>query len=189
MNNIVLTENGVDHNLFHPTRDINTDNNQPLKVGFSGSTRTKKHDFLKGVTEFILPLQNLHNIQVEILGENTKNRVARKDMPKLYNQVDLYLCCSTSEGFSQSVLEAASCGRCVVTTKVGGCEDLIKEDYNGKFIIRDQEMIKSTLIDLEKDRKKVRQMGENARISIENSYTWEKQVKSWISWIESNLSN
>jgi glycosyltransferase involved in cell wall biosynthesis len=137
LTNVVLTENGVDADLFSPARPISVDRQRPLVVGFCGSTNIDKHDYLKGYSEFIAPLQDLPNVEVKVLGGKGDQRVSRVEMPNLYSQIDLYICASTSEGFSQSVLEASSCGRGVISTRVGGCEDLITEGHNGFFIDRD----------------------------------------------------
>jgi glycosyltransferase involved in cell wall biosynthesis len=157
--NITLTENGVDTELFRPTAPINTDRQLPLVLGFSGSKEIAKHDYLKGFSEFIAPLNALPNVHVRELGGRGGQQVSREHMPALYNQVDLYICASTSEGFSQSVLEASACGRGIVSTRVGGCEDLIEEGCNGYFIDRDLGQIKSAVTRLEADRQLVRKLG------------------------------
>ncbi len=187
LSNIVLTENGVDTTLFTPTRLVNTDRQTPLAIGFSGSTHIAKHDHLKGFSEFILPLGEIPNVEVKVLGGKGEHQVKREDMPSLYNQTDLYICASTSEGFSQSVLEAAACGRGVISTKVGGCEDLITEHHNGYFIRRDREQISSLVRRLESDRHLVRILGENNRAVVHKRYSWEVRVRDWLRFIESNL--
>src|SRR5262245_40096865 len=187
LRNIVLTENGVDTTLFRPTRPVNTNPGGPLVIGFSGSTEIAKHDQLKGFTEFILPLGQIPNVEVKVLGGKGEHQVKREDMPALYNQIDLYICASTSEGFSQSVLEAAACGRGVISTKVGGCEDLITEHHNGYFIRRDREQISCVVRRLESDRQLVRTLGENNRAVVEERYSWDVRVRDWLQFIESNL--
>lgn len=108
-------------------------------------------------------------------------------MPKLYNKIDLYICASTSEGFSQSVLEASSCGRGIISTKVGGCEDLIEEHKNGFFIKRDLEEIKKLVRQLEADRHLVKKLGENNRKTVLEKYSWKIKMQEWLKFIESNL--
>lgn len=185
--NITLTENGVDTDLFAPTRPIATDRQQPLVVGFCGSTHIDKHDHLKGYSQFIAPLCELPNVEVKVLGGKGNGQVKREDMPKLYNQIDLYICASTSEGFSQSVLEASSCGRGVISTRVGGCEDLITEGHNGFFIERDLPAIKRLVSLLEADRPLVRQLGQHNRQRILERYAWTIQAPVWLKFITSNL--
>ena len=187
LENLSLTENGVDAELFKPVCPINTNKNIPLVLGFSGSTNSPKHDYLKGLSEFILPLRDIPNVEVKVLGGRGEQQVSRVEMPELYNQIDLYICASTSEGFSQSVLEASSCGRGVVSTKVGGCEDLIDENENGVFIKRDLAEIRERIIQLEADRMLVKRLGENSRRKILEQYSWAIRVKDWLKFVEANL--
>ena len=187
LKNIWLTENGVDTELFSPARPVNSDRKRPLVVGFSGSTGSPKHDYLKGLSEFILPLRDLANVEVRVLGGRGEGQVGREAMPELYNQIDLYICASTSEGFSQSALEAASCGRGLVSTKVGGCEDLLDESQNGFFIKRDLADIRRRIVQLEADRPLVKRLGENARRKILEQYSWAIRVQDWLKFIEANL--
>ncbi len=187
LRNIVLTENGVDTELFRPMRPVNTDRRIPLVLGFSGSKDISKHDYLKGFTEFIEPLSGIANVRIMVLGGRGEGQVKREDMPVLYNQIDLYICASTSEGFSQSVLEASSCGRGVVSTRVGGCEDLIEEGCNGYFIRRDIEQIRALAGRLEADRQLVKSLGENNRRIVLDRYAWRVRIKDWLRFIESHL--
>lgn len=187
LTNIVQTENGVDTDLFSPVRPVNVDPAMPLVVGFSGATEIAKHDFLKGFSEFIAPLGDIPNVRLMVLGGRGEHQVKREDMPALYNQIDLYVCASTSEGFSQSVLEAAACGRGVVSTRVGGCEDLIEEGHNGYFIPRDLAPIKAVIARLEADRQLVRRLGENNRQVVLDRYAWSVKVRDWLRFIEAHL--
>ncbi len=187
LKNIVLTENGVDTDLFKPIHPINTDRKFPLVLGFSGSTNIQKHDELKGFSAFILPLGDIPNVEIKVLGGRGEQQVNREKMPALYNQIDLYICASTSEGFSQSVLEASSCGRGIISTKVGGCEDLIDENKNGFFIQRNLTDIKKRIMELEADRMLVKRLGENSREKILKNYSWKIKAKEWLRFIESNL--
>ena len=187
LTNLTLTENGVDTDLFTPQQAINTDRRLPLVLGFSGSKEIAKHDYLKGFSEFIAPLNALPNVQVMELGGRGEQQVARENMPALYNQIDLYVCASTSEGFSQSVLEASACGRGVISTNVGGCEDLIEDGRNGYFIERNLDQIKALINKLEADRGLVKSLGENNRRIVQNHYSWRIKVCDWLRFIEAHL--
>jgi glycosyltransferase involved in cell wall biosynthesis len=187
LNNLTLTENGVDTELFAPMQPVNIDRERPLIVGFSGSKEIAKHDYLKGFSEFIEPLNALPNVEVMILGGRGEHQVKREEMPTLYNQIDLYICASSSEGFSQSVLEASACGRGVISTRVGGCEDLIDPGYNGIFIERDLNQIKSVISKLEADRALVKRLGENNLRVVQDRYSWQIKVGEWLRFIKAHL--
>lgn len=184
---LALTENGVDTDLFCPTRAVNTDRTQSLVLGFCGSKDIAKHDALKGFGEFIEPLGSLPGVRVEVLGARGEHQVKREDMPALYNGIDLYVCASSSEGFSQSVLEAAACGRAIVSTRVGGCEDLIDEGVNGCFIRRDLAQIKDVISGLQADRARVARMGGHSRQQLVDRYAWHVRVRDWLRFVESHL--
>jgi glycosyltransferase involved in cell wall biosynthesis len=188
LSNITLTENGVDTELFSPMRLVNTDRNKPLILGFSGSKEIAKHNYLKGFSEFIEPLNKLPNVEIKVLGGRGEQQVKREGMPALYNQIDLYICASSSEGFSQSVLEASACGRGILSTRVGGCEDLIKEGCNGCFIDRNLEQIKAVVARLEADRQLVKRLGENNRRIVTENFSWHIKAKEWLCFIESHLA-
>lgn len=187
LTNIVLTENGVDTELFSPALPVNTDRRKPLILGFCGSKDIAKHDYLKGYREFIAPLGDIPNVRIKVLGGRGEQQVAREQMPALYNEIDLYICASTSEGFSQSVLEASACGRGVISTHVGGSEDLIEAGHNGFFIRRDLAEIQSLIARLEADRLLVGRLGAHNRQVVLDRYAWRIKVQNWLRFIESHL--
>ncbi|MDH3664345.1 MAG: glycosyltransferase family 4 protein [Alphaproteobacteria bacterium] len=187
LDNLVLTENGVDTDLFRPTQPVNIDRTRPLVIGFSGSTGIQKHDDLKGLSAFILPLGELPNVEIRVLGERGPKQVARAAMPALYNSIDLYICASTSEGFSQSVLEASACGRSVLSTKVGGSEDLIEAGATGYFIERDLEQIQRLVTTLEQNRVTVARLGARNRQHVLDRYAWRVRVKDWLDFMRASL--
>jgi glycosyltransferase involved in cell wall biosynthesis len=187
LTNITLTESGVDTDLFVPTRPVNVDRQLPLVLGFSGSTEIDKHDDLKGYSQFIAPLNELKNVEIVTLGGKGPERVAPAEMPDLYNKIDLYICASSSEGFSQSVMEASSCGRGVVSTRVGGCEDLIVEGFNGFFVDRTLEDMTRCVLYLEANRDVVKRIGENNRSRVVAEYSWKAKIDEWERFLDSNL--
>ena len=106
-------------------------------------------------------------------------------MPKFYNKLDAYICASSSEGFSLSVLEACATGIPVISTKVGGCEDLIQDNYNGFLVDRDVNAIKEKIQFLKENPNINIDMGKNNRKTIENYWSWETKVEAWINFIKS----
>jgi glycosyltransferase involved in cell wall biosynthesis len=64
----------------------------------------------------------------------TLGRVKPNQLASYYNAADLLVCGSIYEGWSQTMLEALSCGLPIVSTDVSGARDLIEEGNNG-FIL------------------------------------------------------
>jgi glycosyltransferase involved in cell wall biosynthesis len=179
---VVYTPNGVDTELFRPTSEIAAGG--PLQVGFSGS---RKHDWRKGVSEFIEPAAAVPGVELRIAMPGDELYVPLEEMPAFYNSVDVYVCASSSEGFSLSVLEAAATGRPVVSTRVGGCEELIEDGVNGFLVDRDVEAIRDKLVLLRDDRALARAMGAAARRIVEERWSWELRSEAWLDFIRGHL--
>jgi len=56
------------------------------------------------------------------------------DMPKLYNEADIFVLPSLTEGSPGSVIEAMGCGTASICTAVGECPKIIKNGENGILI-------------------------------------------------------
>lgn len=187
LRNLTLTENGVDTTLFAPTRAPGAEPQAPLVVGFAGSTAIARHDDLKGFSAFIEPLADLPGVVVRALGGRGANQVPRAAMPALYNAIDLYVCASSSEGFSQSVLEASACARAVVSTKVGGCEDLIVDGLNGWLVPRRADAIRDAVARLAGDRRLLADMGARNRTIVQARFAWHVRVHDWLAFLRAHL--
>jgi glycosyltransferase involved in cell wall biosynthesis len=58
----------------------------------------------------------------------------RSDVPALYHAADLLVHPSLSEAFCQVLLEAATCGKPVVTTEIGGARDVVEDRVTGVIV-------------------------------------------------------
>lgn len=56
---------------------------------------------------------------------------AQSAIRNIYQQCDLWLCCSLIEGFGLTILEAMACRVPAISTRCGGPEDIITENVNG----------------------------------------------------------
>lgn len=137
--NVKLVPNSVEQELFHT--DKRAKQIRPT-VGFLFSDNE-----LKGVTDALKVIDNLKgkipNLRVIAFGAHTPDRIKLPEYielsinPKqdnirlLYQQCDLWLCCSLIEGFGLTILEAMACRTPCVSTKCGGPEDIITENENG----------------------------------------------------------
>lgn len=174
---VMYTANGVDTDAFRPISDISPDG--PLRVGVA---YTPKHDARKGVSEFILPAcQKVGALLVEAKARSGQ-RVHPEDMPEWHNSYDVYVCASSSEGFSIAVLEAAASGRPIVSTRVGGSTELVQHGFNGYLVDRSVDAIMEALEKLQ-DRKLLAWMGWNARAQAVTDWSWRKRVRAWIEFL------
>lgn len=177
------TPNGVDTELFTPRQHLAIGG--PLRVGFAGNDQAK-HDRRKGYSEYIINACDSPKISLQAVLWG-QGRLPPEAMPAFYNSVDVYLCASASEGFSLSVLEAAGCGRPVVSTRVGGSEDLIVDGENGFLVDRNVEAIRERLLHLAENRALLVQMGLNNRKLVEEFWSWRRRAPAWLAFIEANL--
>jgi glycosyltransferase involved in cell wall biosynthesis len=181
--NAVCTLNGVDIERFRPKvkNNLNTD---ILVVGFSGAF---KHDKLKGLSEYIIPaVEMVDNAELRIAMSENGEYLKHSKMVDYYNGIDLYICASSSEGFSLSVLEAAACGIPVLSTRVGGSEDLIVDGINGYYVDRNVADISNKITVMTNTKTRV-QLGYNNRKIIEQFWSWEIRVGCWTSFIKSHI--
>jgi glycosyltransferase involved in cell wall biosynthesis len=56
---------------------------------------------------------------------------ATTSVPQFLHDFDIYVSCSRSEAFSNTILEAMACGCCVVASRVGGTPELTGENERG----------------------------------------------------------
>ena len=179
---VAYTPNGVDTGLFRPEALIRTTG--PLRVGFSGNP---KHDWRKGISEFIEPACRGLEVELKLAMPQTDHYVPHEQMPRFYNDVDVYLCASSSEGCSLSVLEAAACGRPIISTRVGGCEELIEHGLNGWLVDRSVEAIRERLAWCLARRDAVREAGARGREVIEAQWSWAARAPAWLEFIRASI--
>ena len=182
LENIAYTPNGVDIDLFAPISFERK--NDDLIVGFSGNNR---HDWRKGINEFIKPATQTSGLTLKLAMPTPGHYVSLEDMPSFYKAIDVYVCASSSEGFSLSVLEAAASGCPIISTRVGGCEDLIIEGVNGFLVDRNVLSIQEKLIVLRDDARTFESMSHMSRKIVEQLWSWKIRVPMWVAFIKSRL--
>lgn len=58
----------------------------------------------------------------------------REDMPQVLAMAHIVCLPSYREGVPKSLIEAAACGRPIVTTDVPGCREIVRKDFNGLLV-------------------------------------------------------
>jgi glycosyltransferase involved in cell wall biosynthesis len=102
----------------------------------------------------------------------------RKDVPSLYAQAHIVTLPSYyGEGLPKSLIEAAACGRAVVTTDMPGCRDAIQPDITGLLVpARDVKALADALERLIRDAALRQTMGNAGRALAEREFGIEKVV-------------
>jgi glycosyltransferase involved in cell wall biosynthesis len=101
----------------------------------------------------------------------------RSDVPKLYSKAHIVTLPSYREGLPKSLIEAAACGRAVVTTDVPGCRDAIKPDVSGLLVPpRDALALAGALERLIRDTELRQSMAKAGRVLAERNFSIEKTI-------------
>jgi glycosyltransferase involved in cell wall biosynthesis len=103
----------------------------------------------------------------------------RRDIPRLLSIIDVFVLTSLWEGLPISVLEAMASSKPVVATHTGGIQEVVIEGKTG-FLIppRNIKEMAKRLVLLLKDENLRRNMGENARQSLNFNFTLTNMVKN-----------
>jgi glycosyltransferase involved in cell wall biosynthesis len=136
--------------------------NQNVELILAGGGREFGH--FKALTEeFGL------NGNVEFLGSVDFN-----NMPKLYQKCDIFCLPSMFEAFGMSIIQAMSCGKPVVSTRVGGIPEIIKEEKSGILVPPgDAESLACAIIRLAKQKTLRQKMGVYNRKLCLAKYDWD----------------
>lgn len=108
---------------------------------------------------------------VEALGE-------RADVPQLYADSHIAVLPSYREGLPKSLIEAAACGRAVVTTDVPGCRDAIDPGKTGLLVpVRDPQALADAIARLAGDATQRQAMGAAGRALAEREFNIERVAR------------
>ncbi len=190
---IDIIPNGVDINKFYPIKKTKKEKIRIICV--SRLIERKGIDDLIRVVQLIM--KDLNNFEVLIAGEGKLGKKLKKlsselgttskvkflgfirneDLPSLYQSSDIFVLPSKKEGMSNSMLEAMASGLPIITTDVGGIEELIKE--NGIVIPQGRiDVLADALTELILNPEKRRRMGIESR-EISSKMSWGNVAKRY----------
>ncbi|MFT4059314.1 MAG: glycosyltransferase family 4 protein [Legionella sp.] len=107
---------------------------------------------------------------VELLG-------FREDIAKLIEQANLVVLPSYREGLPKILVEAAACGRAVITTDVPGCRDAIEPNQTGLLVpVRNVDALALAIKQLIDDPSYRQQLGKAGRALAEREFAIERIV-------------
>ena len=120
------------------------------------------------------------------LGESVVFLGHRDDMPALMAAADLVVLASRNEALPTALIEAAAAGRAVVSTRVGGVEEVVVHGTTGILVpTGDPEAMAVAVIDLLLHEERARRLGDAARHRAVESFGIDAQVqRTWAVWEE-----
>jgi glycosyltransferase involved in cell wall biosynthesis len=102
----------------------------------------------------------------------------RNDIAEQYAAANIVCLPSYREGLPKSLVEAAACGRAVVTTDVPGCRDAITPDVTGLLVpVKDAQALADAIQKLIENPEMRKQMGQAGRALAEEAFAIEKIVE------------
>lgn len=191
---MVITD-GVDLDLFKMNDITKYDNieNRKIRIGWTGNSKFKdeKDDDLKGVRNIIMPaIEELkkrgYHIELDIADRNIK-MIPFEEMPNYYNNIDIYLCASRTEGTPGTVLEAMACGVPVISTDVGIVSETLGKKQQQYIIKRTKEDLVEKMIELIEHKEKFKEL------SLENleqikKWSWETKAKQYKEFFDNTIN-
>ena len=125
---------------------------------------------------------NLTSVSEDVLSQWSKEGVVevlgyQSDIPNLFANSNIVVLPSYREGLPKALIEAAACGRAVVTSDVPGCRDAIEPETTGLLVpVRDALGLADAIQSLIEDPDRRKQMGASGRALAEREFAIEKVV-------------
>ncbi|RLD81446.1 MAG: hypothetical protein DRJ15_04340 [Bacteroidetes bacterium] len=111
--------------------------------------------------------------------------VPNEMMRPYYQQAELFVMPSLFEPFGMTSQEAMGCGTPVVASKFGGIRNTIRNGFNG-FLVdpSDPREFADAILELLKDDKRCKEIGQNAYEVILEEYSWEAIARRHLDFYE-----
>ena len=182
---------GIDTEVFKPERQEHRQDQ--LSLLYAGWLYP-----LKGVAYLIEAVAEVKKlglkIKLKILGEGTQKpelislakrlgvekdidfleAVPYSDMPKQYQNCDIFCFPSLGDPLGKGLIEAMSCSKPVIASEIGGPAEIIQDNVNGLLVPpRNPKALAEKILYLANDESARRRLGSKARETIMESFSWE----------------
>lgn len=176
-----ICQDGVDLRLFKPENLERFKNieKRTARFGWVGNSKWVTGD-LKGINTIIKPaVEELREegYNIELVTSDRRNKlIPHEEMPNFYNQIDCYLCASTSEGTPNPVLESMACGIPVISTDVGLVPEAFGTEQK-KYVMEERsvECLKEKIKQLLNSPESFQKLSDENMISIQK---WDWKIKA-----------
>ena len=121
-------------------------------------------------------LDPISKISKDIIKSNSKiiSVGIQQDVRPFLKVSHLFVLPSYREGFPNVVLQASAMGLPSIVSDINGCNEIIRNDYNGVIIpAKNTEKLKNAMMKLYKERDLLNLMAQRARIVVVNNYERE----------------
>ncbi len=100
----------------------------------------------------------------------------RKDVIDLLKVTDIFAFPTEYEGFGIVTIEAMALGLPIIASNVPPLDEIIKDNYNGRLVNNTPQDFANGIIEILRDKRKMRLISKNAKISSKE-FTWGKTAK------------
>ena len=127
--------------------------------------------------------------KIKLMCKNTINRihfVDFTDQPEKYmSSADLFCLPSYREGFGMAALEAGACALPVVTSRIYGLVDAVKENHTGLFHeVKNKRQMKDSIIKLVDDKKLREKLGRQGRERVLKEFEQDYVTDEFVGYVE-----
>ena len=173
---------GTDTSFFTPTRPVDQTPPGHVRVGWAGNRVNKT----KGFEELIAPLGKLPGVELVFCGYMDKN-LDLEGMRRFYDSIDVYICSSAQEGNNNSLLEAASMERAIITTDNGTVPEYLEHRKNALIVERELPLLIQAVCELRDDPKLRRSLGLQARKAVIDRFDWKQMAPRYADFFQRAL--
>ena len=105
----------------------------------------------------------------------------RNDINNIYKDCNIVCLPSYREGLPKALIEAAACGRAIITTDVPGCREIVQDGYNGLLVPKkNAQLLAESILELIKNDSLRNTMGKNGVKLFKENFTIELIVSKHI---------
>lgn len=188
--NISVIPFGIDTDMFSPTQP--EEQREECEILYAGSLYP-----LKGVDDLIRAIADARKqgqkANLRVVGEGQQKEtlsalatslgikehvrfeglVPYSSMPQHYQRSDIFCFPTLGEPFGKAIIEAMACGKPVIATNVGGPAEIIQNSVNGILVPPSSpNAIALQITRLIEDKNERRRLGEKARETAVNRFSW-----------------
>jgi len=127
----------------------------------------------KGLKFYIKPACKRAGARLITNTRNFTNALSEEEMMLAYNNSNAYVVASIIDGTPNPALEAAACGRPIISNAIGNMPEFIEEGENGFLVPMEVSAYASKLKWMVNNREKAAAMGQRARETVLKGWTWD----------------
>ena len=169
----VYISHGIDTEFFTPSARTGR-SGKKLRLGWAGNRQQPAKRF----KEFIEPLGKISGVELVFCGYADRN-LTMEEMHAFYDSLDAYICASDNEGNNNSLMEAASMKRAIITTDSGTVPEYLIDGKNALIVPREREAFVQAVEKLRDDPSLRMKLGKAARKAVTSAWDWRDRSEDY----------